>query len=418
MHQQMPDFVQHMAALEVTAAGKAAVSISSTADGVLCSPKLHCCLLQAVLPTMSCSQLAKTGVSVRETYRAALQSTQTAAAADTATRDIDLLDFFTSQLPNQSWLLTYRTAVEKHLEQQGELQQGTAAAAAPANSSPQGAHENCSAEHLAEVLATIAALPIQVVQPLPIGFGTPRWSRPMAAADPAAWEHWLANLTAVYADRLAHQQQQSQQHHQQQQQPSEQLLQELADFTICLACSMRWVNINVDDDRLQTPEFRERVLTCLHQQQQQEDQTRQQHQQQQQLVGGGSGLVQPAQQQQCTVPFALAGSLAHRLTYTCLLLLLPPPRQLLSAFFAATDPADFSLDQLHSIVRGLLFVGCAPPEPWLQGLVVLVRGRLGEMGQKDMLSFVEAFRFFGTQVGRAPWLRDVTAMLEEFSCVA
>lgn len=386
MHQQMPDFVQHMAALE------------------------------AVLPTMSCSQLAKTGVSVRETYQAALQSTQ-AAAADTAMRD--LLYFFTSQLPNQSWLLTYRTAVEKHLEQQVQLQQGTAVAAAPA-ASTQAAHENCSAAHLAEVLATIAALPIQVVQPLPIGFGTPRWSRPMAAADPAAWEHWLANLTAVYADRLAHQQQQSQQQHQQhqqRQQPGEQLLQELADFIICLACSMRWVNVNVDDDRLQTPEFRQRVLTCLHQQQQQEDQARQQ--QQQQAVGGSSGVQQPArQQQQGTVPFALAGSLAHRLTYTCLLLLLPPPRPLLSAFFAATDPADFSLDQLHSIVRGLLFVGCAPPEAWLQGLAVLVRGRLGEMGQKDMLGFVEAFRFFGTQVGRAPWLRDVTAMLEEFSCVA
>jgi hypothetical protein len=244
------------------------------------------------------------------------------------------------------------------------------------------------------------------------GFGTPRWSRPMAAADPAAWEYWLAKLTTVYADLLAQQLLlQQQQNGQLAPAAAEQLLQQLADFTICLACSMRWVNINVDDDRLQTPEFRQRVLHCLQQQQEQaQEQPQQQHEQQAQIA---AAAVQPQQ-----VPFALAGSLAHRLTYTCLLLLLPPPRPMLSAFFQATIPAEFTLEQLQRIVRGLLFVGCAPPEAWLQGLVQLVRGRVGEMGQKDLLAFVEAFRFFGTQVGRAPWLRDVTALMEEFSCVA
>jgi hypothetical protein len=234
----------------------------------------------------------------------------------------------------------------------------------------------------------------------------------MAAAEPAAWEHWLAKLSTVYADLLAQQLlQEQEQSGQLAPAAAEQLLQQLTDFTICLACSMRWVNINVDDDRLQTPKFRQRVLHCLLQQQQKqaEEPPHQQHEQEAQ----SAAAVQPQQ-----VPFALAGSLAHRLTYTCLLLLLPPPRPMLSAFFRATDPAEFTLDQLQRIVRGLLFVGCAPPEPWLEGLVQLVRGRVGEMGQKDLLGFVEAFRFFGTQVGRAPWLRDVTALMEEFSCVA
>lgn len=145
---------------------------------------------------MSCSQLAQTGTTVRETYRAALLSTETGSSGpdDTATRD--LLDFFTSQLPNQSWLLTYRAAVEQHLMPQHQQQQaavGPLAAAAAGhadvssvitksintsggngNSSSSGetlpirAH-SCRPEHLAEILAAVAAMPIQVVQPLPIG---------------------------------------------------------------------------------------------------------------------------------------------------------------------------------------------------------------------------------------------------------
>ena len=273
----------------------------------------------------------------------------------------------------------------------------------------------------------------------------------MSAADPAAWEQWLANFANVYSFLLARQliaQQQQQGSHRgataavvaaaAAAAAEEGLLQLLADFTISLVCSMRWVNVNVDDDRLQTPEFRQKVLECLQQQQQQQqassaEQSHPQATAQQQQASSAEHQhpqatpQQQKQQQEVTeqvpgrvaaVPFGLAGSLAHRVTYTCLLLLLPPPRPMLSALFAATQPSDFTLEELQRIVRGLLFVGCAPPEPWLQGLVVLVRGRVGEMGQKELLGFVEAFRFFGTQVGRAPWLRDVTALMEEFSCTA
>jgi hypothetical protein len=254
----------------------------------------------------------------------------------------------------------------------------------------------------------------------------------MAAADPAAWEHWLATLASVYTGLLAQQQQQHTAD------APRELLQQLADFTICLVCSMRWVNVNVDDDKLQTPEFRNKVLLCLKQQHWQQQHALQhmtehpamqqttpaphkQSAQDEQHLQQHTGQQKPHQQDSTagpSIPLVLAGSLLHRITYTCLLLLLPPPRPLLTAFFEATDPSDFSIAQLQSIMRGLLFVGCAPPEPWLQGMVLMVRSKVGELGQKDLLSFVEAFRFFGTQVGRAPWLRDVTALMEEFSCVA
>lgn len=148
--------------------------------------------------------------------------------------------------------------------------------------------------------------------------GTPRWYRPLAAADPAAWENWLADVAAVYATLLQQEQQQHQpsaihttgtsataatafvQQHgavlfnssgsssdlgsciaaaaasgrdswpavarrgaglnpvQQQQH----LLEQLAEFMIDLACCMRWSNVNVDDDRLQTQDFKDKV--CEH----------------------------------------------------------------------------------------------------------------------------------------------------------
>lgn len=136
---------------------------------------------------MSCSQLAKTGTSVREIYRAVLLSTE-AAADGSSTDDVtrDLLDFFTSQLPNQSWLLTYRSAVEKHFvpQQEHDTADSKTQPALPTSDIPSNfsssnvggssitlgaAGLECSPEHLAEIMATIAALPIQVVQPLPIG---------------------------------------------------------------------------------------------------------------------------------------------------------------------------------------------------------------------------------------------------------
>jgi hypothetical protein len=159
---------------------------------------------------MSCSQLAQTGTTVRETYRAALRSTEAGSSTDdTTTRD--LLDFFTSQLPNQSWLLTYRAAVEQHLLPQHQQQQAAAgplAAAAAGHADVSSVITNsikssagsgtsssisaealtlkahsCQPEHLAEILAAVAAMPIQVVQPLPIG-ETPSTFMPDVIANP------------------------------------------------------------------------------------------------------------------------------------------------------------------------------------------------------------------------------------------
>jgi len=138
---------------------------------------------------MSCSQLAETATSVRETYRAALLSTEAAGSSsnNNSTAEVHnvglLLDYFNSQLPNQSWLLTYRAAVERHLIPQEGTKQASQPGAAESGSSAGGAggqHASsavagpaaaysCTPEHLAEILSAIATLPIQVVQPLPIG---------------------------------------------------------------------------------------------------------------------------------------------------------------------------------------------------------------------------------------------------------
>jgi hypothetical protein len=233
--------------------------------------------------------------------------------------------------------------------------------------------------------------------PLQTGFGTPRWSRPLAAADPAAWEQWLAGVTQVWAAGA-----------EQQQQAQDALTQQLAEYVTALACSMRWANVNVSADEVQTPRFRTKVLACL-QQQGEEQQQQQQQQQQQEAAAAAAAHMQPS-----GPPLALV----HRLTLTLLLLLLPPPRPLLTAFFAATAPSHFSLAQLQGIVRGCLCVGAAPPEAWLRELVGLVRQQsAGGLAQRDVLSWVEAFRFFSSQSRRVqPWLRDATALLEEYSC--
>lgn len=124
------------------------------------------------------------------------------------------------------------------------------------------------------------------------------------------------------------------------------------------------------------------------------------------------------QAQQQMQQLALAGSILHRMTFTMLLLLLPPPRPVLNAFFEATA-ADlqelFTLHELQGLVRGLLFLGSVPPEPWLRALVDVVRGRAPEMEAGQVQSFVEGFRFFGTKASKAGWLRDATAQLEEFT---
>lgn len=115
---------------------------------------------------------------------------------------------------------------------------------------------------------------------------------------------------------------------------------------------------------------------------------------------------------------ALAGSFMHRVTYSMLLLLLPPPRPMLSAFFDATAerlPDLFTLSELRGLVRGLLYLGAVPSEPWLKSLVAVVRVRVQDLAPKEVQGFVEGFRFFGTKARKAGWLRDATAQLEEFT---
>lgn len=186
------NFAEHMLALEVGAVVlpqhmcKPETTPAPINDA--CCQRSTCPCPQAVLPTMSCSQLAETATSIRETYRAALLSTEAAGgSSNSSTAEVQdvslLLDYFNCQLPNQSWLLTYRAAVERHLLPQegtkqahapGPAESGSSAGSAGgqhASSTPAGpaAAYSCAPEHLAEILSTIATLPIQVVQPLPIG---------------------------------------------------------------------------------------------------------------------------------------------------------------------------------------------------------------------------------------------------------
>lgn len=378
----------------------------------------HLADLERVLPTLSCSQLANTLSSLALTYQAAnlsceagagLSSSKQFAGGAAAADPHAIVEFYNESFPDQSFLLTFRDTVGQYLAQHPASFTFIAAAAAAADADAAGSQQSgvacnaCNPAHLAKILASVASLPIMVVQPLPIGFGTPRWNRPLAAADPAAWEAWLADMAAVYTTQLQQQQQQqaaavshANNNHQQQlqQQPA---LEQLADFTVSLACAMRWANVNVNDDRLQTPDCKQQVLRVLQQQQQQPA-----HQQQQQQDDG----------------LALAGSYAHRLTYAMLLLLLPPPRPLLAAFFEDTAPeltTLFTVDQVQGLIRGCLFLGTVPPEPWLRSCVGMVRFRAQEMPPKDVQGFVEGFRFFGTRAGRAGFLRDATAQLEEFT---
>lgn len=129
----------------------------------------------------------------------------------------------------------------------------------------------CAAQHLFLFLLLLPfciATPVYCTQRvccvLPaVGFGTPRWSRPLAAADPAAWEQWLGQVTAAYAALVDAS---LTQHQQQQHINLQPLLHQLAEFVISLACSMRWANVNVDDDRLQT-EVSTATRWCSEQQQ-------------------------------------------------------------------------------------------------------------------------------------------------------
>jgi hypothetical protein len=91
---------------------------------------------------------------------------------------------------------------------------------------------------------------------------------------------------------------------------------------------------------------------------------------------------------------------------------------MLDSFFSATAqdlPHLFDLTQLQGLIKGLLFLGVVPPEPWLKALVGVVRGRASELPPKDVQGFAEGFRFFCSRAMRAGWLRDVTAQLEEFT---
>lgn len=142
----------------------------------------HMIGIEKSLPGMSLSQLANAFSSCVHTYRAASLSQLAMSCSDELF--VGVVDYFTNELPDQSWLLTFRAAVAKHLSNHPAVLSDTLAAvrAAPVSTAAQhGAsaashtyYSPCQLqhEHLAQILRGLAALPIMVVQPLPIGFGT------------------------------------------------------------------------------------------------------------------------------------------------------------------------------------------------------------------------------------------------------
>ncbi|KAF8057151.1 PIG-K [Scenedesmus sp. PABB004] len=379
----------------------------------------HMLQLERALPGMSLEQLAATLDAVACTSRAAA-ALERAGGCGGAQRELEQLAYIAEELPHTSWLLTLRAEVA------ARCADGGGGGASPARIAARCADGGASPRALARIVAALAGLPIPVVQPMAIGWGTPRWNRPLAAADPASWSAWLGDVSAAWAagtQRELLRPQRRQPTPQPGEQPEPPLpggaepaaLEQLADFAIALACAMRWANVNVDDDQLQSPAFRAKVLDCLGRQLADEEQQRRQQQlEQQQQQQQAQDL--PELPEQPGHALLLAGGLGHRLAHTMLLLLLPPPRALLDAFFAATAPGleHWSVPQLLDVVRGLLFVGVAPPEPWLAALVAVVRRQAPELAPRDVTGLVEGLRFFASQrpIG---WLRDATAQLAEFT---
>jgi hypothetical protein len=102
---------------------------------------------------------------------AGLSSIQQLAGDATAAADPQaIVEFYTESFPDQSFLLTFRDTVGEYLAQHPAS--FTAAAAAAEAGDSQQSNITCSAcnpAHLAKILASVASLPIMVVQPLPIG---------------------------------------------------------------------------------------------------------------------------------------------------------------------------------------------------------------------------------------------------------
>jgi hypothetical protein len=99
---------------------------------------------------------------------AGLSSIQQLAGDATAAADPQaIVEFYTETFPDQSFLLTFRDTVSEYLAQHPAS--FTAAAEAEEGQQSNITCSACNPAHLAKILASVASLPIMVVQPLPIG---------------------------------------------------------------------------------------------------------------------------------------------------------------------------------------------------------------------------------------------------------
>lgn len=330
--------------------------------------------------------------------------------------------YFNTELPNGPWYIIFREAVSSKLQA-------------------------FSAHQLASLLHSLGKLPIHVPEPLPIGFGTPRWARPMAGSKPEEWEASLSAVADMFIQKyqtqhtsgrgssaitnsstsgLKHTSTQperqsdnmqpaavrsggagttprgisdvlstssstadssttfsnyrqpcAQAEHPAAAQPDSMTLQM---FIIGAASCKKWCMIRVDTEWLYSSD-------CM----QQLDELLMQH---------------------------AYDDLTVRIVHAMLMLKMSPPAATLQSFYDKTAgrlTSLFSIQQLHTMVRSLIFLGSTPDYDWLAALVVAVRAHVPELSSKELQGFTEGFRCFSANGHmQARWLRDAIAQLEEF----
>lgn len=220
-----------------TATADLSRAIAASARAAALSSQLraaHDALSPPLTPTPTTAQGDALSSPLTTTTAQALLAPISALAEAAAATDTDALtagartgncEFFAYVLPSSPFLPAWREAVRSALP-------------------------SLSRRQLAEALFALGRLPYYAPAPLPIGFGTPRYSRPLAAAEPEEWEAllneaaeaWLRLEPATEDDANA---------------------KDEARFLLGLALSRRWAGERVGDAWLASREAEEALGKAL-----------------------------------------------------------------------------------------------------------------------------------------------------------
>jgi hypothetical protein len=146
-------------------------------------------------------------------------------------------EFFAYVLPASPTLPAWRDALRRSLQQQE--QQNTKSA------------RRLRRQDLADALWALGRLPYYPPAPLPIGFGTPRYARPLAASEPDEWEALLSEAAEAWL-RMGGEVEEEEEDGDTE-----------ARFLLGLALSRRWAGQRVGDAWLTSAEAREALRAAL-----------------------------------------------------------------------------------------------------------------------------------------------------------